>query len=124
MKFLNSRKGFADQIQWIIIPLVAVGIVLVIGFLIMAEVGDQVIETDPCATAGTVYNSTVNQCCTTVGCDSGVYNTTNYASISTGLEGTQDTVSAMATIPDWLAILVITAIGALLIGIVSIFRRR
>lgn len=37
--------------------------------------------------------------------------------------GVQETQNAMADIPTWLPIIVITVIGALLIGLVAFFRR-
>lgn len=83
-----NKKAQIGQLQPLIISLVAVGIVLAIGFLILAEVSDQItVDTEG-------YNATLT------------------------------TIEAMADIPPWLPIIVITVIGALLIGLVAYFRSR
>jgi uncharacterized protein (DUF983 family) len=89
MKLFKSKTGVMDQLLPVVISLVAVGITLVIGFLIMAEVaGNDTVEAD--------------------------------GNASTAVDEVQD---AMADIPTWLPIIVITIIGALLIGLVAFFRR-
>ena len=90
MRLLKSKKGVIDQLAPVVIALVSVGVILVVGSLIMAEVGDNAkVKADPNA--------------------------------SQAINLTQ---SAIGDIPSWLSIIVITVIGALLIGLVSIFRRR
>lgn len=42
---------------------------------------------------------------------------------SSQLNATNETIDAIANIPGWLPIIVITLIGAVLISIVSVFRR-
>jgi len=90
MKMMSSKKGVVDQLVPIVVGIVALGIVLVVGFLIMSEVAAN----------------------TTVAAD---------ANASAAVDEVQ---SAMDDIPTWLPIIVITIIGALLIGLVAIFRRR
>ena len=92
-----NKKGVLDQLGNIVIALVAVGIVLVIGFLIMAEVQTQTVGTCSLDTG--------------IGC-------------TAAHNATIETVDAVATIPGWLPIVIITIIGALLIGLVSVFRRQ
>ena len=90
MKMFNSKKGVVDQLMPVIISLVAIGITLAVGFLILSTVkANAKVVADPNATLGIVQ-----------------------------------TVSAMADIPGWLPIIIITIIGALLIGLVSMFRGR
>ena len=89
MKAMN-KKGVIDQLVPLVTALVVIGVVLVVGFLIFAEVGS---------------NSKV------LG--------DNNASASIN-----ETRDAMSEIPGWLSIIIITVIGALLIGLVSMFRRR
>ena len=95
IKIKMNKKGVIEQLSSLIIPLVAIGIVLVIGFLIMAEVKTQV-EAQPC---------TKSDCNTTA------------------INATNDVINAIADIPGWLPIIVITVIGALLIGLVTMFGR-
>ena len=94
-----GKKGILAQLQSLIIPLVGIGIVLVIGFLIMAESKAQLVSSQ--ATS-----------CTTSDCN------------TSALNGTNATINAMAGIPGWLPIIVITVIGSLLIGLVTQFGRR
>jgi len=90
MRITKHKKGVLDQLSPLVVGLVAVGITIVVGLLIMAEVA---------------LNSKV------------VAN----ANASTAVDETQD---AMSDVPTWLPIIVITVIGALLIGLISLFRRR
>ncbi len=89
-----DKKAQIEQLTNLIVPLIGIGIVLVVGFLIMAEAKDQV--------------QAIN--------DSGT-------DVQIALNGTSDVQNAMSDIPGWLPIIVITVIGAILIGLVSMFRR-
>ena len=85
-----KKKGQIQNLMPIVIALVAIGITLVVGFLILAEVAANAdVTADGNATAA------VNE--------------------------VQD---AMSDIPGWLPIIVITVIGALLLGLVAYFRGR
>ena len=101
-----NKKGVIDQLGNIVIALVAVGVILVVGFLIMAEVGTQVAATS--ATTQTSF----------AGC-----NVENGTGCTSAINGTTTVVDSMATIPGWLPIIIITVIGSLLIGLVSAFRK-
>ncbi len=89
----KNKKGAIQQLQSLIVPLVAIGVVLAIAFLIMAEVKSQLVQIN--------------------------------GSVSGGVEGalnaTDTTINAIADIPGWLPIIVITVIGAILIGLVATF---
>ena len=85
-----NKKGAIDQLMPVVIALVVIGITLVVGFLILAEVADN----------------------TKVAAD------TNATAAVNSVQG------AMSDIPGWLPIIVITIIGALLIGLVAYFRGR
>jgi len=102
----------------LVIALVTVGLVLVIGFLIIAETKDQVIGSNPCAYSGNWFNTTSGKCCES----STVCATTNGTSYA--YNGTSQTQTALAEIPGWLPIIVITVIGALLLSLVAMFRGR
>jgi hypothetical protein len=85
-----NKKGVIDNLMPMIISLVAIGITLAVGFLVLSEVGaNDKVAADANATLGV-----------------------------------SETTSAMADIPGWLPIIVITVIGALLIGLVGMFRGR
>ena len=85
-----NKKGAIDQLMPVVIALVVIGITLVVGFLILAEVAANskvAADTNATAAVGAVQE-------------------------------------AMDDIPGWLPIIVITIIGALLIGLVAYFRGR
>ena len=84
-----TKKGVIDQLIPLVTSLVVVGVVLVVGFLIMAEVKSN-----------------------------GKVSADNF----TG-NATEEVINAMMEIPGWLPIIIITVIGALLIGLVAMFRR-
>lgn len=101
---MNKKAQTAiDGLQNLVIPLVGIGIVLVIGFLIIAEAKSQVLSTEASKYPGC--------------------NATN-ASCGYGYNGTVKVQDALSDIPGWLPIIVITVIGAILIGLVSMFQRR
>ena len=90
MRHLKKKNGVVQQLQPLIIALVAIGVVLAVGFLIMAEIAAN----------------------TTVAAD---------GNATAAINTTRD---AVAEIPGWLSIIVITVIGALLLGLVQLFRTR
>jgi len=100
MRKMNN-KGQIDALQPLIIALVVIGIVLVVGFLIFAEVQDQIVDIDDVTEAAA-----------------------NTSTWSYGYNASQDITNAMADIPGWLPIIVVVVIGALLIGLVSFLRRQ
>lgn len=84
------KKAAIAELMPLVISLVAIGITLVVGFLIMSEVASNTkVSADQNATAAV-----------------------------------DEVQSAMDSIPGWLPIIVITVIGALLIGLISYFRGR
>ena len=97
MRKMNN-KGQIDALQPLITALVVIGIVLVVGFLIFAQVKDQIYEIDSLTEAS---------------------NDTSY-----GYNATMEITGAMEDIPGWLPIIVVVVIGALLIGLVSFLRRQ
>jgi len=114
----TNKKGVMQSLSTLAIALVAVGIAVVIGMLIMVEVADKLETSEACNNASAYWNASSLKC-TNSSSDStaspeGVTNTT---------QGVIETVSAMGDIPTWLPIIVITVIGALLIGLVSLFRK-
>lgn len=121
-----NKKGVIDQLVPIVLALVTIGLVLVIGLLIFVEVKDQVKDSgDACVTAGQVYNDTNTICCTHINCSlPGAVNRTAPGAVGSSMNGTNQVINAVSDIPSWLPIIVITMIGALLVGLVSVFRKR
>lgn len=85
-----GKKGVVDQLMPVVIALVSIGIALVVGFLILAEVSTN----------------------------------DNVVADGNASSAVDDVQNAMADIPGWLPIIIITIIGALLLGLVAYFRGR
>ena len=120
-----NKKAAIQELQALIVPLIGISIVLVIGFLIFAEVKDQVVSSqggDFCPSDGTtsyVYNATApSQCYNSTGTE------TKTAAYTHAFNATGEIQNATQDIPGWLPIIIITVIGAILLGLVAYFRRR
>ena len=151
MRRLNN-KGQIDALQPLIVALVVIAIVLVVGFLIFAEVQDQVVKIDSIdesnATGAVtlsctaVYNTTDNNItigsgnytCGVAGLivtdnyghvfPSTLYVTYSYQAPDYAYNASSTVQNATQDIPGWLPIIVVVVIGALLIGLVSFLRRQ
>ena len=97
------KKGVIDQLTAMLIPVLVIAIVLVVGFLILSEAKTQIQTIDNVNATG--HNSTGDM-------------------TSAAWNATGTTQGALSGIPGWLPIIIITIIGALLISLVSVFRRR
>ena len=116
-------------IQSLIIPLVGVALVLVIGFLIFAQTKEQVvkIESGDYCGAGWNYDTTERACCNTTGgnCNSGATDSNRTsAGFGYAYNSTETTQKALDDVPGWLPIIVVAVIGALLLGLVTLYRSR
>lgn len=124
---LKSKRGqaYADTLSSLIVGTVAIGIILVVGFLILAEGKTQVIsqESSTFCDSGWTYQTSGNKCCnSTEGTCLGA-NMTN-AGTSLGYNGTTETQLALSDIPGWLSIIIVAIIGVVLLGLVALFRSR
>lgn len=85
-----QKKGAIAELMPLVTALVTLGITLVVGFLILAQVAaNSTVAADPNASAAVAQ-----------------------------VQG------AMDDIPGWIPIIVVTVIGALLLGLVAYFRSR
>lgn len=105
----KKAQSAIDGLQALIVPLVAIGVVLVVAFLIMAEAKTEIEDTD-----GVYPGNCTNKSEAAAG-------TATYP--SRACNATTETQNAIQDIPGWLPIIIITAIGALLLGLVAMFRR-
>jgi len=94
-----KKKGQLSELQALVVPLVGIGIVLVIGFLIFAEVR-----------TNTSLDSANAETCSS-GDENGTY----------ACNGTLEVIEAMEDVPGWLPIIVIVVIGAILLSLVAMF---
>ena len=93
-------------------------IILVVTFLIMATANTNM-KADATACVSGVWNATSSTCCLAdTNCLEENLSVTSLAYNATGT-----LTEATATIPGWVSIIIITVIGALLIGMVKMFKR-
>lgn len=99
-KLFKGKKGqIMSQLGDLGIGVATVTIILVVAFLVMANTQDQIVTLD--------------------GIDE-----TNVSTFTTAYNGTGELISATATIPDWIPLVIIVAIGGIILGMVQVFRRR
>lgn len=113
-----NRKGQVMQnLGALGVGVAALAIVLVVTFLIMAQANTNM-ENDGsiCDNSSLVYNESQDLC--TESDDPAVV-----GGLSNAYNATRTLTTATATIPNWVSIIIITAIGSILIGMVSMFRR-
>ena len=92
-------------------------IILVVVFLIMAQANTNMKnDGSACENTSMVYNTTTSTCNLPA-------DVTDVGGFSNAWNSTRTLQTATATIPNWVSIIIITAIGALLIGMVAMFRR-
>ena len=100
---MKGKKGAIEGLQSLIVPLIGIGIVLAVGFLIIAEAQDQLKTIQGLTSAG---------------------NSVTHPNGTSAWNATEDIQNAISDIPGWLPIIVITVIGAILLGLVTMFRAR
>lgn len=142
-----KRKAQVEQLGTMVISLVAVAIVLGLGMIILVNVLNQSADVSPdstcCANKSAFWNESLVKCCE-YACngtwciatgDSHTANGTNMSlanctgadinqEFTAACNSTVEVINATDDIPGWLSIIVIVIIGAILIGLVSMFRRR
>lgn len=96
---IKDNKAVFNQITDVVVGLAAVLVTFAILFVILAQAKDQVVETD--------------------GVD-----VTNSSTYTTAYNATTSTIEAAATVPDWLDLIVLAVVGAILLGLVELFRSR
>ena len=100
---MKGKKGAIEGLQSLIVPLIGIGIVLVVGFLIIAEAQDQLKTIQGLNSTG---------------------DTATHPRGTSAWNATEDIQNAISDVPGWLPIIVITVIGAILLGLVTMFRAR
>ena len=116
---MNKKAQVMSNLGALGIGVASLLIVLVVAFLIMAESQDTM---EDAGASQACYNQSdrfyvVNSSCERLGATGGVTGT------SIAWNSTYTLQTATATIPGWVSIIIITAIGSILIGMVAMFRR-
>jgi hypothetical protein len=94
---LRNKKGQLQQLGLMAVGIATLAITLVITFLVISEGQEQIIDTE----------SLVSEA-----------NETSYA-----LNATKTLASAVDDVPGWVPLIVITVIGAVLLGLVAMFTK-
>jgi len=120
MKFNKKGQSVLDNFGSLAIGVGALCITLVVAFLIMAQANTNMrADSTACPSSYTYVNSTVGCCLSTATASCATVNQTGY---STAYNASGTLQTATATIPGWVSIIIITAIGAALIGMVAMFK--
>lgn len=98
---MNKKGQVFENLGKLAIGVASIAIVLVVAFLIMAQGKTQIASVDT-----NIANTNATECPKSVACNA-----------------TSTMQSAVATIPPWIPLVIITAIGAILIGLISMFRK-
>lgn len=96
----NKRAEAFAQLGALGIGLATFTITLMVIFLVISQTRSQIISLD------------------------GITNTSNATQLTSSYNGTVAMSSAVSGIPDWIPLVIIASIGAILLGLVSLFRRR
>ena len=99
LKMFKNKRGVMDQLSGLGIGIASFAIIIVVTFLVMANVQDQIVSTQG-----------INESVT--------------GEWTTAYNASQTLQSATATIPDWVPLIIIVAIGALILSLVGTLRRR
>ena len=119
MRFNKKGQSVLDNFGSLAIGVGALCITLVVAFLIMAQAKNTMTNDNTACNAGSTWNGSV--CCIDgMGTCEGV-NQTARNSLAWNTTGTLQ--NATSGVAPWVSIIIITAIGAALIGMVAMFRR-
>ncbi len=113
---MNKKGQVMQNLGALGIGIAALCITLVVVFLILAQA-----RTNMEADGSACHNSSYSINATTGQCEDPT--DLSAAGFSNAWNSTHRLQVASATIPNWVSIVVITAIGAILIGMVAMFRR-
>ena len=123
MNIKNKKGQVFDQFGSLAIGVAALAITLVVAFLIMAQSKDMMDNSAGtiCYNTSHYWNTTNKVCCLdgAVSCTGSV----NSSGTNDAYNATSTLQNATSGIPGWVSIIIITAIGAALIGMVTMFRR-
>lgn len=108
---LPARKGQIRMLEHVIIALVVIGFMLIIGLSLMGQVRDTQPEVGVDCRCGT------NTTCGTSG-------TLVYTNCSAAYNASVTTIGAIDDIPDWLGIIVLAFVAVIVLGVISLLRRK
>lgn len=123
MKMNKKGQSVLDNFGSLAIGVGALCITLVVAFLIMAQANSNMRNDNSACPSGSTYMNSSAGCCLNGGVAANGCVGVNLTGYSTAYNATGTLQTATSTIPGWVSIIIITAIGAALIGMVAMFRR-
>ena len=120
MKLNKKGQSVLDNFGSLAIGVGTFAIVIIVAFLIMGQAKTNMTNDNSKCAAGGYWNASSAQCCVK---DSAICTGTNISATSDAWNATRTLQTATDGIPGWVSIIIITAIGAALIGMVAMFRR-
>ena len=122
---MRKKGQVFSQMSALAIGIATFAIMIIVALMITSEGQDQVEATDPCDASNATWNGTL---CCTGSADEGAGGdncaAANQSETNAAYNATQTLAKAQDDIPSWIPIVIITAIGAILIGMVGAFRGR
>ena len=120
MSFKLDKKGQFGQLVSLAVGIAGLAIALVVTFLVISQGRENIVSIGQgCENTSNFFNATVNNCCAQeVGCIGA--NLTG--GTSAAFNATQTLGSAVDTIPGWVPLIVVAFVGAILLGLVALFR--
>ena len=103
----QNKKGVLAELSGLAVGIATLAIVLVVAFMIMSQGKDQIGDIEGLAMDPTTGKMNATQCYFSAACNS-----------------TATLQNATSTIPGWVPLIVIAMIGAVLLGLVAMFRKR
>lgn len=118
---MNKKGQIFNQMSALGIGIAALAITLVVVFLIISQARTNISDdaAQYCLNADDYINGT--SCCVA---DSAICTGTNLSTTSVAYNSTHTLGAAVDDIPSWVPLIVIAVIGAILLGLVALFRNR
>ena len=117
MKTMTKKGQAMQQLGALGVGVATLAITMAVIFLILAQTGEQIDDIQPCANSSHIVSNDSSVCCTNNAC------LTNGSTWSAAHNGTNTMTNAVADIPGWIPLIIIAVVGAILLGLISLFRQ-
>jgi len=116
MKSINKKGQAMQQLGALGVGVAVLAITMAVVFLILAQSKEQINDVGGCYNDSWTVSSDGTACCELGNC------TTNNTAFSYARNGTDTLTNAVADIPGWVPLIIIAVVGAILLGLISLFR--
>jgi hypothetical protein len=120
---MNKKAQVMENLGKLAVGIATFTIIMVVAFLVMGNTGTQMVGVGAggCDNSSWVLNTSKDVCCL-----SGALTCTGAnqsQGFSAAYNSTRTLTSAAATVPGWVPLVVIVAIGATILGMIGMFKR-